>query len=363
MHIVVTGTRGIPNIPGGVETHCQQLYPRIAALGHKVTIIRRSCYITSDNAITHFKGVDLTDVFAPRRKSIEAITHTFLAVIKAKRMHADVLHIHTVGPSLLTPVARLLGLKVVCTNHGPDYNRDKWGKLARWAIKTGEWCQARWANHIIAISQSIVDTLRTQYGRTNGVTLIPNGVNTPPLESTGSNLLAQWGIEPKKYVLAVSRLVPEKRLHLLIEAFSKCNHVDLQLVIAGDADHETPYSQQLKTAAQKLGIVMTGYVTGEPLNQLWAGARLFVLPSSHEGLPISLLEAMSWHRDVLVSDIAANRLPELNTEDFFITDSLEALTDALDRKLSQPSQNRHYPLNRYDWDKIAAATATVYAKI
>ena len=155
----------------------------------------------------------------------------------------------------------------------------------------------------------------------------------------------------------------KKRLHLLIEAFSKCNHGDLQLVIAGDADHDTPYSQQLKTEAQKSGIVMTGYVTGEPLNQLWAGARLFVLPSSHEGLPISLLEAMSWHRDVLVSDIAANRLTELQPDDFFKTDSLEDLTNALDRKLAQPSQTRHFPLDRYDWDKIAIATAAVYTKI
>lgn len=362
MHIVVTGTRGIPNIPGGVETHCQQLYPRIVALGHKVTIVRRSCYITSDNAISNFKGVELTDVFAPRRKSIEAIVHTFLAVIKAKRLHADIVHIHTVGPSLLTPFARLLGLKVVCTNHGPDYQRDKWGKLARWAIKTGEWCQARWANHIIAISQPIVDTLLSQYGRTEGVTLIPNGV-TMPITNTNSKWLEKWEIEPCNYVLSVARFVPEKRLHLLIDAFEKSNHGNTRLVIAGDSDHDTPYSHQLKTAAQKSGVILTGYVTGEPLNQLWAGARLFVLPSAHEGLPISLLEAMSWHRDVLVSDIAANHLPELSTEDFFITDSLDALTDALTRKLAKPFATRQYDLNRYNWDNIAAATVAVYNQL
>ena len=363
MHIVVTGTRGIPNIPGGVETHCQQLYPRIVALGHKVTVVRRSCYITSNNAVSHYEGVNLTDVYAPRRKSLEAIVHTFLAVIKAKRLHADVLHIHTVGPSLLTPFARLLGLKVVCTNHGPDYNRDKWGRLARYAIKTGEWCQAHWANHIIAISQPIVDTLRTLYGRTDNVTLIPNGVTIPPIASTGSNMLAQWGIEPQKYVLAVARFVPEKRLHLLINAFSQCNHGDLRLVIAGDADHDTLYSQQLKAAALKAGVVLPGYVTGEPLNQLWAGARLFVLPSAHEGLPISLLEAMSWHRDVLVSDIDANRLPELSADDYFTTDSLDALTDALTRKLAQSYVTRQYPLECYDWDNIAAATTAVYTQL
>lgn len=362
MHIVVTGTRGIPDIPGGVETHCQQLYPRIAALGHRVTVVRRTCYITSANAVRNYNGVDIVDVYAPRRKSLEAIIHTFLATIKAWRMHADVLHIHTVGPSLLTPVARLLGMKVVCTNHGPDYRRDKWGRMAQRIIRLGELCQVRWAHRIIAISPAIVESIRTHYGRSAGVVLIPNGVTKPAL-TADAHLLAQWGLKPGQYVLAVARFVPEKRLDMLVDAFSRSNHGNVRLVIAGDADHEDEYCRLVKAKARHAGVVLTGYVTGEPLNQLWANARLFVLPSAHEGLPISLLEAMSWHCDVLVSDIDANRLPELNSDDFFAVDNIQSLIRALNRKLTLVQARRNYDLSRYNWDKIAMETVEVYKQL
>ena len=149
MKVVVTGTRGIPLIQGGVETHCQNLYPHLSRLGCDVTVMRRSCYVTDDNRISEYEGVHLIDLYAPRHKSLEAIVHTTLATIKAKRMGADIIHIHTVGPSLVTPLARLLRMKVVCTNHGPDYLRAKWGKLARWCIRLGERWQVRWAHHII----------------------------------------------------------------------------------------------------------------------------------------------------------------------------------------------------------------------
>ena len=145
MRIVVTGTRGIPDIPGGVETHCQHLYPLLAGMGCEVTLLRRSCYVAGDAGRTDYEGVSLLDLYAPRRKSVEAIVHTALAVVKAWRLHADVVHIHAVGPALMVPLARLLGLKVVVTNHGPDYERDKWSAMARRMLRLGEWCQARFA--------------------------------------------------------------------------------------------------------------------------------------------------------------------------------------------------------------------------
>ncbi|WP_290380236.1 glycosyltransferase, partial [uncultured Muribaculum sp.] len=135
MKIVVIGTRGIPEIQGGVETHCQELYPRIAAMGHDVTVIRRKPYVNSENRMRTYKGVWLADMYAPRKKSLEAIVHTALAVIKARTMNPDILHLHAVGPALMVPLARLLGMKVVMTNHGPDYERQKWGRAAKAVIK------------------------------------------------------------------------------------------------------------------------------------------------------------------------------------------------------------------------------------
>lgn len=361
MKIVVTGTRGIPAILGGVETHCEELYPRLAAMGHDVTVIRRSSYVTDNNRISEYRGVKLLDVYAPRRKSIEAIIHTTLAVFKARTLNPDLLHIHAVGPSLLVPLARLLGMKVVMTNHGPDYDRQKWGKLAKTVIKTGERFGTRWSNKVIVISKVIADILKRNYGYT-GSRLIFNGVN-PPEKSTSTAYLDSLGIIPGKYVLTIGRFVKEKGFHDLIKAYSRLGDCGYQLVIAGDADHEDNYSRELKQLAADNGVILTGFIKGEPLNEVMTNAALFVLPSYHEGLPISLLEAMSYNLDVVVSDIPANRLDNLEPGDFFHAGDVDALASAIGRKLTAHTGCRTYDLTPYDWDNIARQTEQVYKEI
>ncbi|MBR5102897.1 MAG: glycosyltransferase family 4 protein [Muribaculaceae bacterium] len=362
MKIVVVGTRGIPRIQGGVETHCEALCPRLVEMGCDVTVIRRSCYVADDNRITEYKGVKLVDVFAPRRKSLEAIVHTFLAVIKARRLHADVVHIHAIGPGLCAPLARLLGMRVVATNHGPDYNRQKWGWFAKTMLKMGEWCQAHCAHQIVVISHVIENILKDRYNRVKGVNLIYNGVETPQ-KSTSTSYLDELGLTPKKYVIAVARFVPEKRLDYLIEAFGKAANAEgYKLVLVGDSDYPDDYSDKLKKQAAEAGVVMTGFIRDEKLNQIMTNAALFVLPSTHEGLPISLLEAMAYGIDVIVSNIDANRLPELCDDDIFEVDNIEALTQTLDRKLAAPQLGRKYDLTKYNWDFIAQQTLEVYTK-
>lgn len=380
MKIVVTGTRGIPDVLGGVETHCQELYPRLAAMGHDVTVIRRSCYVDNENPrLTEYKGVRLKDVFAPRKKSIEAIIHTFLAVLQARAMNPDVLHIHAIGPSLLTPFARLLGMKVVTTNHGPDYDRGKWGRMAKWVLRTGERMGTRFANRVIVISQLIADNLANLYGRKD-TDLIFNGV-TPPVKSERTDYIESLGLTPGKYVMGLARFVPEKNFHQLIEAFEKAAPRGYKLVLAGDADHEDEYSRALKEQARRTGVVLTGFIKGEKLNQLLTNAGLFVLPSSHEGLPISLLEAMSYGLDVLASDIGANRIAALEPADFFPVGDIDAMASAITRKLAAHNTlsdsgmsdggvseragraYRTYDLTPYDWDRIARQTEAVYKSI
>lgn len=362
MKIVVIGTRGIPDILGGVETHCEELFPRIAAMGHDVTIIRRSPYVTDDNRIPSYKGVRLIDVKAPRKKSLEAIIHTFRAVLKARSLHPDVLHVHAIGPALLVPFARLLGMKVVMTNHGPDYDRQKWGRLAKAVLRTGERMGTRCSNAVIVISTVIADILRTKYGRTD-TDLIFNGVNRP-VKSKSKSWLEEWGVADRPYIVAIGRFVKEKGFHDLIEAYAKS---DLQeryaLVIAGDTDHEDEYSLSLKKQAHEAGVVLTGFIKGEKLNQLMTNASLFVMPSYHEGLPIALLEAMSYDLDVVVSNIPANRLNILEDGDFFSTGDTGALAEAMTRKLAEASTPRTYDLSAYDWDKIASQTVEVYNRV
>lgn len=367
MKIVVIGTRGIPNIMGGVETHCEQLYPRIAAMGHDVTVIRRSSYVTESNRIDNYKGVKLVDVYAPRKKSIEAITHTFLAIIKAKQLHPDVLHVHAIGPSIMVPFARLLGMKVVMTNHGPDYDRDKWGRLAKFVLKTGERLGSKFSNRVIVISKTIADIVATKYGRKD-TDLIYNGVEMP-IKSQNTDYIQSLNLEPHKYIVTLGRFVKEKGFHDLINAYSRLNNnYGYKLVVAGDADHEDEYSRSLKQLAHNTdGVVLTGFIRGEKLNQIMTNAALFVLPSYHEGLPIALLEALSYSLDVIVSDIPANKLSCLCSSDFFKVGNIENLTNALRTKMqlltSTAQVGRNYDLSMYNWDYIAKQVADLYNQI
>lgn len=361
MKIVVIGTRGIPGIPGGVETHCEELFPRIAAKGHDVTVIRRSCYIADNNRIDNYRGVKLVDVYAPRKKSLEAIVHTFLAVIKARRLKADVVHIHAIGPALMAPLARLLGMKVVMTNHGPDYDRGKWGKLAKTFLKTGERMGTKFSNRVIVISTVIADILKNRYGREN-TDLIFNGVNIPD-KSPRTDYIESLGVEPGKYIVAVGRFVEEKGFHDLVAAFTQLGDTGMKLVIAGDSDHPDNYSESLKQQARAAGVVLTGYIKGEKMNQVMTNAALFAMPSYHEGLPIALLEAMSYGLDVVVSDIPANKIQELNEDDFFHTGNVDDLVSVLRRKIVAANRNVKYDLRRYDWDHIADQTERLYEEL
>lgn len=362
MKVVVIGTRGIPNIQGGVETHCEELYPRLVKLGCDVTIMRRSCYVTPDNQIAEYKGVKLKDVYAPHKKSLEAIVHSMLCVMKARAMNPDVVHVHAVGPSLCVPFARLLGMKVVGTNHGPDYDRKKWGRLAKAMLRMGEWCQAKFCNEVIVISKVIAGIMSSNYSRQD-TNLVFNGVNIPE-KATSNDYISSLGLKPGKYVLALGRFVEEKGFHQLIEAWDKVQDKnDFRLVIAGDADHEDDYSLHLKSLAKKHNAVLTGFIKGAKLNEILTHAGLFVLPSSHEGLPISLLEAMSYDLDVLVSDIPANMIPSLTKEDFFRCGDLEDLQSALQRKIDTLQMNRKYDLSPYNWDNIAEQTKDIYKKV
>jgi glycosyltransferase involved in cell wall biosynthesis len=365
MKIFVTGTRGIPDIPGGVEKHCQELYPLIAAMGHEVFLATRRSYVVDPQS--KWQGVRLVHTFCPRSKSLEAIVHTFLAILKARWLGPDIVHIHAVGPGLMAPLARLLGLRVVVTNHGPDYDRQKWGRAAKMMLRLGEYLGGRFANEVIVISRVIAGIIGKRCGRSSN--LIYNGVPLPE-PSVRVDHLERFGIRPAGgYILAVARFVPEKGLHDLVEAFIALKG-DVQLVIAGDADHATEYSKRLREQASlDKRIVLTGYVTGEPLHQLYSHAGLFVLPSYHEGLPIALLEAMSYGLSVLVSDIPANKEVALPGHCYFQCGQVSDLKKKMEALLAQGLDEQEKKSMRmriaeqYDWHRIAAQTEEVYQKV
>lgn len=381
LKIAVLGTRGFPNVQGGVETHCENLYPQLVSLRCEVIVITRKPYINTD--IDTYKGVKLLPLFCLKNKFLETFLHTFMGVFVARSLSPDILHIHAIGPSLFIPLARLLGLKVVMTNHGPDYQRKKWGKVAKNILKLGESLGSKWANGIIAISQNIADEIREKDNR--DVTVIPNGVIIPRIPESDETL-KKYGLEKGKYIIAVGRFVPEKGFHDLIDAFKKIQNSDFQskiqkpkskisidhgkLVIVGRADHEDEYSLKLKEKANKdRNVILTGFLTGIPLQELYSQAGLFVLPSYYEGLPIVLLEAMSYGLSCIASDIPANRNVELPEDRFFKAGDVNALAGKICKFLEKPlsEEEKSIQINltkeRYDWHKIAKKTLEVYKEV
>ena len=360
MKIVVTGTRGIPNVMGGVETHCEELFPRIAEKGEDVTVIRRSNYVS--DGMTEWKGVRLVTLPSPKKKSFEAIIHTFRAINKAKKLGADILHIHAIGPALLVPYAKMRGMNVVFTHHGPDYDRDKWGFAAKTILKLGEIMGCMFADEVIVISDVIKNLIARKYGRTEHVHLIYNGVPRPDI-CDYPEYFEELGIEKGKYILGMCRFVPEKNLHHLVEAFASLmrkEDLGMKLVLAGDTDFEDGYSRGLKEMARKNDVVLTGFIKGRKLHSLLTNCRCYCLPSSHEGLPIALLEVMSYKVPVVVSDIPANMEVGLPKENYFPCGDVKALAEKLHEVMSKPLVSVDYDMGKYDWDKIAREVDDVY---
>jgi glycosyltransferase involved in cell wall biosynthesis len=358
LRVMMLGLRGFPGVQGGVETHAEQLCPRLVQLGCEVTVLARAPYQRPETGPV-WRGVRFVSLWAPQSKGLEAIAHSLLAVLYAAVKRPDIVHIQAIGPAIVTLPARLLGLRVVVTHHGPDYDRQKWGRFARFAL--------RLAQGRIVISQVIANIVQQAHRRSSH--LIPNGVVLPSVPDSQATL-AEFGLTAGRYVLLVSRLVPEKRHLDLMAAFLQAGLPDWKLVIVGASDHPDAYVQQiLEQSAQSPQIVCTGLQTGSALAQLYAHAGVFVLPSSHEGLPIALLEALSYGLPVLASAIPANLEVGLPPEHYFPLGDVAALAQGLRRAAAQPpspaaaAQRQAWVLARYDWDQIAQRTYAVYAEV
>lgn len=361
--VAVLGLRGFPNVQGGIETHAEHLYPIVVKKGCDVSCITRSPY----HDVQEWQGVHFVPLWTLKSKYFEAILHSFVGALWAGIRRPDILHVHGVGPSLVVPLVRLFGVKVVVTHHGPDYDREKWNAIARRILRLGESWGMRFANERIVISPVIDEMIRDRYGlRSN---LIPNGVKLPDM-STEDASLDRFGLEKNGYILLVSRFVPEKRHLDLIHAFEKLNADGMKLVLVGDSDHPDSYTRSLREAAAKNpDVVLTGFLQGKALASVFRNARLFVLPSSHEGLPISLLEALSFGLPCLASDIPANLSVGLDRNSYFKLGDIAELATKLDATIAMPWSDedrqsiRKWVAETYDWNKIARQTVDVYERL
>lgn len=357
--ICVTGLRGFPGVMGGIESHCEELLPRIAALdpAQPIVALGRAPYLPLPRQT--YRGVEVVGVACPRSKHFETILATLAAVVAAKRRGARVIHIHAIGPAILTPLARLLGMRVVVTHHGTDYDRAKWGRVAKAALRLGERLALRGADAIIAVSPSLADGLRASFpAQRDSIHYIPNGAPTLPPVDSDDAVLTQLGIGESPFVLAVGRLVPEKGLHDLIAAH-RASRTAHKLVIVGGADHASPYARDLIGSATP-DVIFAGIQPRDVLGVLYRRCALFAMPSYHEGLPIAALEAASCGAAMVLSDIPANLDIGLPPANYVPVGDVQRLAAVLGSDTSALRADAAAVRARFSWDRAAAATQLLY---
>ncbi len=387
MKIAILGVRSIGQAAaGGVEAAMEELSTRLVELGHDVTVFCRRRYM--QDAATSYRGVRLRPLPAVYTKHLEAITNTVAAVLCALRGF-DVVHVNATGPALLSFIPRLFGRKVVVVVHGLDWKREKWGFLARFALKLGAWASATFPQRTIVVSQTLRHHFAKRY-RCDTV-YIPNGVTLPAADVTWS--VDALGLVPGEYILFLSRLVPEKGCHTLIEAFKSLD-TRKKLVIVGPPSHSQAYADHLhRLAAGDDRIVFTGPLFGAEKDAVYRGAYCFVLPSTIEGMALVLLEAMSYGKCCLCSNIeenlevivpsagdwlgsegAAAALPTTVAEQmamahgvWFEVGNVSSLAKVLRDLLERPDEvtavgqkARRYVATQFNWDAIAAQYAAQY---
>ena len=367
--IAMIGQKHYGSREGGVEVVVTELARRMAALGHEVTCYDRS----GSNVMTGgaadacervVDGVRVVPVRTIDKKGLAALSSSFFATLAAIRQRPDVIHYHAEGPCVPLRLAHLMDIRTVATIHGLDWQRAKWGKLASTYIKLGEKAAAKKADGLIVLSRSAERYFKDMYGRDSIV--IPNGMDRK-IPRPADFIASTWGLSEGDYLLFLGRLVPEKRPELLIEAFKGLD-TDKKLVIAGGGSDTSDFELHLhELASDDSRIVFTGFVSGEPLEELYSNCYAYVLPSDVEGMPMSLLEAMAYGRCCVTSDIpeCADVLADNGVT--FEKGSVESLRTALRALLADTGRAGQLGIaakahveKTYTWDSVVSRTLAVY---
>ncbi len=338
-----------------------------------MTVYTRANYATEH--VREHLGMRVRYVPTAPTKHLEALVHSGLSTAAAmlpRRDAPDVLHYHAIGPSVFTPLPRLLSTRrVVLTVHGLDYDRDKWGVGARAALRSAGWISAHVPHATITVSADLADYYRRRYGRQ--AHHIRNGVAAPRILAPRL-ITERWGLQGGDYLLFVGRLVPEKDPALLIRAFAELPALTARLVIVGGSSYTDEYVRELeRAAAGDPRILMTGALHGDVLAELYGNAAAFVLPSRLEGLPLTLLEAASYRVPLVASDIPPHRevIGESGPGGHLVRQGdVASLRDTLGAVLAAPDAEREGArrlgdrvVRDYDWDATTEATEALYIQL
>jgi glycosyltransferase involved in cell wall biosynthesis len=368
LKIAMIGLKGLPvrADSGGIERHVEELASRLAARGHDVLAYVRPRFTpTTESA---YRGIRLQRLPSVPTKNLDTFTHTLLASLAVLFRKADIVHYHGVGPATFAWLPRLFKprSRIVTTFHSIDRLHPKWSWPARLYLRFGEWASVKFPHATIAVSKTIQEYCRAHFAA--AVEYIPNGASVG--EYPGSDLLAQWGLEPGSYILTVARLVRQKGIHHLIEAYDGFEK-EKKLVVVGAAGFGSEYAEYVRRLSEgNSAIVFTGFQTGRALGQLFANAYLYVHPSEAEGLAVSILEAMAAGRCVLVSDIPENVEPIDHSGLTFVNADAADLRAKIRMLLNHPEivsergeKCRAWVSQEYDWDKIAVRTEALYRRL
>ena len=367
LNIAMFGHKHMLSREGGVEIVVKELATRMAARGHSVICFDRHTHHVSGEEIdqrTEYNGVKIVPVWTLEKKGLAAMTASLSAALKVAWGKYDVVHVHAEGPAAMSWLLKLHRKKVIVTIHGLDWARAKWGGFAAKYIKWGEKQAVKHADEIIVLSRGVQEYFEKVYNRKT--VFIPNGVNIPEIREA-DEIKKQWGLEQNSYTLFLGRIVPEKGLRYLVEAW-KGIKTDKKLVIAGGSSDTADFMSELKEMAGE-NVIFTGFQQGRILEELYSNAYVYILPSDLEGMPLSLLEAMSYGNCCVVSNIL--ECTEV-VEDKAITFShgnVDELRNVLQELLDKPEIVAQYRIGvsdfictKYNWDDVVEKTLELYLK-
>lgn len=369
LKIAMLGHKRIPSREGGVEIVVEELSTRMVALGHEVICYNRGGHHVSGKEhdikkIKGYKGVKLNEVLTIDKKGLAAMSASFFAAVRAAFGKYDVVHFHAEGPCAMLWLPKLFGKRCIATIHGLDHQRAKWGRFASKYIMFGEKCAVKYADEIIVLSKGVQEYFKHTYDRETK--FIPNGVSKPMIHNADL-ISTKWGLEKDSYILFLGRIVPEKGLRYLIEAF-KGVATDKKLVIAGGSSDTEEFLIEMKGLAKDdERILFTGFVQGQTLEELYSNAYVYTLPSDLEGMPLSLLEAMSYGNCCLVSDIAECAEVVEDKAVVFEKSNVNALKNKLQELCDDAMLVENYKMmasefvcEKYSWDDVVEETMKLY---
>ncbi|HEX5131853.1 MAG TPA: glycosyltransferase family 4 protein [Candidatus Krumholzibacteria bacterium] len=366
LRIAMIGQKGLPARYGGVETHVENIAVRLAARGHEVWAFCRSRLRGEGPGEDTYRGVHLAYRPSIATKHLDAASHTLLCAFEASALHGfDIIHLHGIGPSAFAPVAGLFGRRVVSTFHALDWRQVKWGARSKGFLRRGEAIGARRSDGLIAVSRLMQAHIQAAHGK--NAAYIPNGAALPGAPP-GTGALERWGLTAGGYILTVGRIIPDRELHTLIDAFNQ-SHRPLNLVVVGSETPRTDYSESLRRRAGDR-VVFTGDVFGEALEELYAHCMVYCLASRVEGLPITVCEAMAHGRPLVLSDIPENIEVAGDAARYFPCGDVNALLQTLENlvadaqarvTLGETGRGRCEAI--YNWDRVADQVESYYYQV